>query len=73
MARSDFYKPRRAYEYDPAKKEILGRFYFIIQGEMCDGTKVWYKCDKTGANVDESQFYFVYRMAGHMIAICEGE
>ena len=52
--RSDFYRPRRAYEYDVDKHEIVGRFHFIIAGEMADGTKCWFKCDKDGEIIEET-------------------
>lgn len=69
--RSDFYRPRRAYEFDCDTKQIVGRFLFIIGGEMADGTKCWFKCDEEG-NILGDEFYFVHRIAGHMIAILEG-
>lgn len=72
--RSDFYRPRRAYEYDCDKKEIVGRFLYIIAGEMSDGTKCWYKCDKDGEIIEETanEWYSMTRKAGRMIAILEG-
>lgn len=72
--RSDFYRPRRAYEFDVDKREIVGRFFFIIAGEMSDGTKCWYKCDKDGEIIEETanEWYSMTRKAGHLIAILEG-
>ena len=72
--RSDFYRPRRAYEYDVDKHEIVGRFHFIIAGEMADGTKCWYKCDKDGEIIEETanEWYSMTRKAGRLIAILEG-
>ena len=72
--RSDFYRPRRAYEFDCDTKQIVGRFLFIIAGEMSDGTKCWYKCDKDGEIIEETanEWYSMTRKAGRMIAILEG-
>ena len=72
--RSDFYRPRRAYEFDCDTKQIVGRFYFIIAGEMSDGTKCWYKCDKDGEIIEETanEWYSMTRKAGRLIAILEG-
>lgn len=67
---SEFYKPRQAYEYDEIKQEITGRFLYIIGGEMSDGTKCWYKCNKDGEHISEG-WYSIHRIAGHMIAILE--
>lgn len=67
---TQFYRPMRAYEYDPDKQEIVGRFKFIIGGEMADGTKCWYKCDDDGEIIDEA-WYSMARIAGRMIAILE--
>ena len=66
------YKPRRAYEFDTDSREIIGRFLFIIGGEMADGTKCWYKCDKDG-NIISDSWYSISRICGRMIAILEGE
>ena len=72
--RSDFYRPRRAYEFDCDTKQIVGRFLFIIAGEMSDGTKCWYKCDKDGEIIEETanEWYSMTRKAGRMIAILDG-
>ena len=72
--KSDFYRPRRAYEFDCDTKQIVGRFLFIIAGEMSDGTKCWYKCDKDGEIIEETanEWYSMTRKAGRMIAILEG-
>lgn len=67
---SDFYKPRRAYEFDIDNKVIVGRFFFIIGGEMADGTKCWYKCDEEGNYISEG-WYTMSRVAGKMVAILE--
>lgn len=71
---SDFYRPRRAYEFDCDTKQIVGRFFFIIAGEMSDGTKCWFKCDENGDIIEETanEWYSVHRIAGRMIAILEG-
>lgn len=71
---SDTYKPMRALEYDPDDGEVKGKFYFIIGGEMADGTKCWYRCDKDGyREMYDTRWYTMHRMAGHMVAIFEGE
>ena len=72
--RSDFYRPRRAYEFDCDTKQIVGRFFFIIAGEMSDGTKCWYKCDENGEIIEETanEWYSMTRKAGRLIAILEG-
>lgn len=69
---SDTYRPMRAYEFDTDKKEIVGRFHFIIGGEMADGMKCWYRCDAEGNITDEQKWYSMSRMCGKMIAILEG-
>lgn len=69
---ADIYKARRAYEFDTDSEQIVGRFYFIVGGEMADGTKCWYKCDKDGNIEDSDTWYSMTRLAGRMIAICEG-
>lgn len=66
------HKPRRAYEFDIDTKQIIGRFHFIIGGEMADGTKCWYKCDENGEIISDC-WYSITRMCGRMIAILEGE
>lgn len=70
--KSEFYRPRQAYEFDVDTRQIVGRFKFIIGGEMADGTKCWYKCDDNG-DILGDEFYFMTRKAGHLIAILEGE
>lgn len=69
---SAFYKPMRAYEYDvdvyPHK--IVGRYKFIIGGEMADGTKCWYKCDDDGEIIGTA-WYSMTRRDGKMLAILE--
>lgn len=70
---SEFYKPRRAYEYDWENKVMVGRFFFIIGGEMADGTKCWYKCDQEGNIENYDRWYSMTRMAGKMIALLEAE
>ena len=65
------YKPRRAYEYDVDTKQIIGRFLFIIGGEMADGMKCWYKCDESGEILGD-EWYSMTRKNGKMIAILEG-
>lgn len=72
--RSEFYRPRRAYEFDCDTKQIVGRFFFIIAGEMSDGTKCWFKCDKDGEIIEETanEWYSMTRKAGRLIAILEG-
>ena len=67
---SDFYRPRQAYEYDTDTQQIIGRFFFIIGGEMSDGTKCWYKCDIVGRHISEA-WYSMHRIAGKMIAVLE--
>ena len=67
---TQFYRPMRAYEYDLDKQEIVGRFRFIIGGEMADGTKCWYKCDENGEITGEA-WYSMTRIAGRMIALLE--
>lgn len=71
---SEFYKPRRAYLFDTDKREIVGRYHFIIAGEMADGTKCWYRCDENGDIIEETanEFYFMTRKGGRLIAILEG-
>ena len=69
---SEFYRPRRAYEFDEDTKRIIGRFHFIIGGEMVDGTKCWYKCNKQGEILGD-EWYSMTRVAGKMIAIMEGK
>ena len=71
--KSDFYKPMRAYEFDFDKMEYVGRFKFIIGGEMADGMKCWYKCDDNGEIIDWSRWYSMTRKCGKMIAILEAE
>lgn len=66
-----FYKPRRAYEYDTDTKQIVGRFFFIIAGEMADGTKCWWKCNEAGETIGD-EWYSMTRAGGKMIAILEG-
>lgn len=68
---ADTYKARRAYEFDTDTKEIIGRFHFIIGGQMADGTNCWYKCNEDGEIIGD-EWYTVTRCAGKMIAICEG-
>lgn len=72
---SEFYKPRRAYEYNWQNKIMVGRFFFIIGGEMADGTKCWYKCDKEGNYLEEGtgRWYSMTRINGKMIALLEAE
>jgi len=65
-------KSMRAYELDIDNGVILGRFHFTVCGEMSDGMKCWYKCDKDGENIDYSAWYSMTRKAGHMVAILEG-
>lgn len=70
MARSEFYKPRRCYEYDEDTRQIIGRSLFIIMGEYADGTKCWMKCDENGDTIGTA-IYTVGRRAGRMIAFLE--
>lgn len=65
------YKARQAYEYDFDTKQIAGRFYFIIGGEMADGTKCWFKCDKDGEIENNDTWYIMQRTCGHMIATAQ--
>lgn len=67
---TQFYRPMRAYEFDTDKQEIVGRFKFIIGGEMADGTKCWYKCDDEGEIIGTA-WYSMTRIAGRMIALLE--
>ena len=69
---SDCYKPRRAYELDIDNEKVVGRFKFIIGGEMSDGTKCWYKCDDDGNIINYDKWYSFTRIAGKTIAILEG-
>lgn len=68
---SDFYKPRRAYELNEEYNEIIGRRYFIIAGQMADGTNCWYKCDQEGNIEDYDRWYSMGRLNGKMVAFLE--
>ena len=68
---ADVYRPRRIYQVSDDYTEIVGRFLFIIGGEMSDGTKCWYRCDPDGEIIDYSRWYSVGRHAGHLVAFLE--
>lgn len=71
---ADTYKPMRAFELNDDMTEVVGKSYFIIGGEMADGTKCWYKCDKDGyREMYDTRWYTMHNMCGHKVAIFEGE
>ena len=71
--KSDCYKARRCYRYDDETKQIAERRYFIIAGEMADGTKCWYESDKEGNIESYDRWYSVGRINGKMVAFLEAE